>query len=475
MHRGNESAVTVLLYGSRAMFASLIEFVNTYIFGPGLCAAVFISGIILICILRPFFITKPRKMTSALKSGGSSEGLSPSKAMLVALAGTLGVGNIAGVASAIAIGGAGAVLWMLVSAVAALPLKYAEIVLAVRHRRRDKSGRAHGGAYFYIADRGGKTATAFAGIFAVLCLAASLTMGCATQANAIAVSVDSAFGVPPLICGLILGILTLTVASGGLERIAFITTRLIPLMSGIYILMSLYVILTNLPLVWEVTTDIVESAFDIRSFGGGIMGFVTSRALRIGVTRGIVSNEAGCGTAPIAHAGAEVTVPAAQGVWGMFEVFVDTIVICTLTALAVLIAGKQGTAIVSDGMVTAISAFGAFIPFAEQVLSTAVIIFAFCTIVCWFYYGSESLVYLCGRRRGVWVKLYLVIYSVCAVLGAVSTADMVWGLSDLAISIMTAVNVTAVLLSVKEVKRETERYFYSEQCHARNNDIIKKQ
>lgn len=442
------------------MLASLLDFINTYIFGPGLCVAVFASGIYLICCLRPFFITKPRRIVRALMSGGSESGISPVKAMIVALAGTLGVGNIAGVASAIAIGGAGAVFWMLISAVAALPIKYAEIVLAVRHRRRDTDGRPHGGAYFYISDHGGKAASAFAVIFSVLCLAASLTMGCATQANAIAVSVKGTFGVSPLVCGLILGVLTFTVAAGGLDRIAFLTTRLIPTMSGIYILMSLFVILTNLPLLGEVICDIVAEAFDMRAFGGGIIGFITSRALRIGVTRGIVSNEAGCGTAPIAHAGAEVTTPASQGVWGMFEVFVDTIVICTLTAFTVLIAEKHGIAAVSDGMASAIAAFGQFIPFSEPILCAAVIIFAFCTIVCWFYYGTESLSFLCQNHCGIWKKLYLIIYSLCAVFGAAASAETVWSLSDLSISAMTAVNITAILLSVKEVKYETDRYFY---------------
>lgn len=455
------------------MLKSFVELINTYIFGPGLCVAVFASGIVLILMLRPFFITKPRKMLSALRSDEANIGISPLKAMLVALAGTLGVGNIAGVASAIAIGGAGAVFWMLVSAVAALPIKYAEIVLAVRHRRYDKSGRFHGGAYFYIADHGGKLSALFAGVFAALCVGASFTMGCATQANAIAVSVNGASGIPPLICGLVLGVLTLTVASGGLERIVFITAWLVPIMSGIYILMSLYVVLTNLTAAADVIFDIFRSALDIHSFGGGVMGFITSRALRIGVTRGIVSNEAGCGTAPIAHAGAKVKMPAMQGVWGMLEVFVDTAVICTLTALAVLIAKKQGTAIVSDGMASAISAFGAFIPFAEPLLCTAVVIFAFCTIVCWFYYGSESLAYLCGRRSGLFEKIYLILYSACAVIGAVSTADAVWSLSDLAISVMSAVNVCAVLLRVKEVKYETERYFYSGEYRKADNSIAK--
>ncbi len=442
------------------MILSFIDRINSYIFGPGLCITVFVCGIFLILKLRPFFITKPRRIKAALMSGGTGT-MSPVKAMLVALAGTLGVGNIAGVASAIAIGGAGAVFWMLASSVAALPIKYAEIVLAVRHRRYDKKGTAHGGAYFYISDHKTKFAYAMAALFAALCLGASFTMGCAAQANAIAVSLNSTVGIPPIVCGFLLAAVTLSAASGGLKRISFLTSRLIPLMSGIYILMSFFIIFTNLPTAAEVVCDIVREAFDIRAFGGGIVGILTNHALRIGVTRGIVSNEAGCGTAPIAHAGAETGSPAAQGVWGMFEVFIDTAVICTLTALCVLIAEKKGIAPTLDGMSTAIASFGNFIPFADMILCAAVVVFAFCTIICWFFYGTEALGYLRnGKHCGFYQKFYLAAYSVIAVIGSVMPPDAVWSLSDLTISMMSALNITALLLSVKEIKKETEKYFY---------------
>ena len=179
-----------------------LDLANTYLFGPGLCLAVFLCGIYLLIRLGPFFITHPYKTASALW-GGSDDGISPVRAMIVALAGTLGVGNIAGVASAVAIGGAGAVFWMLVSALAALPIKYSETVLAVCHRQRDKHGSPHGGAYFYIAAHGTRTARFFAAFFAVLCLFASLAMGCAVQSNAISVSMRDTLGMPPVICAAI--------------------------------------------------------------------------------------------------------------------------------------------------------------------------------------------------------------------------------------------------------------------------------
>ncbi len=435
---------------------NLLDFANSYIFGPGLCIAVFFTGIFLLIYLRPFFITKPRRMLGALKSGGS-DGISPMRAMIVALAGTLGVGNIAGVASAIYIGGSGAIFWMLVSAIAALPIKYAEIVLAVRHRKRDQNGSYHGGAYFYIEGNGTRASKITASLFALLCLAASLAMGCAVQSSAIAVSANETFSLSPTLCGIIVALLTFAVASGGLSRISALTEKLIPLMSLVYIIMSLFIILTNLSLLGDILYDIVTSAFDEQAIGGGIIGFVTSRALRIGVTRGVVSNEAGCGTAPIAHASANIASPAAQGVFGILEVFIDTVVICTMTALVVLIAERHGVAITEDGMKTAAASMSHFIPFSEPILSAAISVFAFCTIICWFYYGTESLGYLtkspCARY------IHLLVYPLSAFMGAISSEGVVWSFSDLAISAMTALNLIFVMLRIREVRAETVKFF----------------
>ncbi len=450
------------------MINTVIDLANTYVFGPGLCIAVFFCGVYLLFRLKPFFITHPQKTLSALKSS-TANGISPLRAMILALAGTLGVGNIAGVASAITIGGAGAVFWMLVSAIAAIPIKYAEIVLAVCHRRRDKSGKPHGGAYFYIEEHGTRTTKFLAVFFALLCLMASLTMGCSVQSNAISVSMEGALGLPPIICGIIVCVLTLTVASGGLRRISLLTERLIPLISGAYIIMSLYVIFSNTSLLGEIIADIVNGAFSPDALGGGIIGFLTDRALRIGVTRGIVSNEAGCGTAPIAHASAEVKSPAAQGVWGMCEVAIDTIVICILTALVVLIGEKRGVALSADGMVCATEAFGRFIPFSDLILCVFVALFAFCTIVCWFYYGTESLSYLTKSRPAG--KFYLALYSLCAFLGCVSKSTTLWSLSDLTISAMCAINLVAVMLCFREIKDETDKYFGKRRCNIVNTDI----
>ncbi|MBQ8510535.1 MAG: sodium:alanine symporter family protein [Clostridia bacterium] len=441
------------------MLNHLLTLANTFLFGPGLTAVLLVSGLFFLIKLKPFFLTQPKKVLAAFRGSNSSDGGMPAaKAMTLALAGTLGVGNIAGVASAIAIGGAGAVFWMWVSAIAAMPVKYAEIVLAVKHRRRGMDKRWHGGAYYYIADRGGSGARFFALLFALLCLATSLTMGCAVQSSAVAQSLEETLHIPPMVSGILFGLAVLLVVSGGLQSIADLTVRLIPLMSGIYIVMSLCVILPNAGALGGILHRIVSDAFSAEAMGGGIIGFLTSRALRMGVTRGIVSNEAGCGTAPIAHASADVKHPAVQGLWGMFEVFADTIVICTLTAFVILLAEDAGVSPVADGMAAAGAAFGHFLPFAKPLLCAAILVFAFCTVVCWFHYGSESLAYITRSRRARTV--YTLLYAVSVTLGALLSDGLVWSLADFTVSVMTAVNITALLLYAGEIKRETDNYFY---------------
>lgn len=435
-----------------------IDYLNSYIFGPGLSISLFICGVFLSAYLGFFFILKPKKMLSALKTPDHT-GMSPLKSMLVALAGTLGVGNIAGVASAIAIGGSGAVFWMLISSFAAIPVKYAEIVLARRHRKISPDGKYHGGAFYYISALGGRLSPIMATAFAILCLAASLSMGCTLQANTLALSVERAFGISPVIAGAILGGVTFCVALGGLERISFVTSKLIPLMSAAYVGMSLYIILAGRDMLGGIFGDIFSSAFDFRAAGGGIFGMLTSRAMSVGVTRGIVSNEAGCGTAPIAHCTSEAAKPAVQGIWGIVEVVIDTPIMCTLTALVVLIGQRMGISIRNDGMTIAIDAFGKYIPFSEYILAIAVIVFAFCTIICWFFYGIESLRFMDSKGRG-WAKyLYLMAYAVCTFIGSVGASELLWGMSDLVISVMTAVNIVVILICRRQIRAETLEYF----------------
>ncbi len=431
----------------------MLDFINTRIFGAGLSLAVMLCGGFLTLALGGR-ILRPRKLLAALKESPES-GMSPARAMTLALAGTLGVGNISGVASAIAIGGAGAVFWMLVSSVGACFIKYAETTLSLRHRR-ERDGELHGGGYYLISDLGGRLARIFAVIFALVALGASFTLGSSVQSNAIS-SAAGELGVDARLCAAVTVAAVGVSIMGGLERISRVTALLIVPMSCGFILMSLYVIASEPELLGRVLARIVHDAFDSSSLCGGVVGVLTSRAFSVGVTRGIVSNEAGCGTAPIAHSHSRVSAPAVQGVWGMLEVFIDTGVICALTALSVLIAEERGVELTSDGMRTAIAAYGEYVPFAAELLSVAIFVFAFATLLCWYHYGRETLTFLTQGRGGA--RLYTVAFLGSIALGALAEPELLWELSDLAVSLMTFINLTAVMLSFGEVKRETDNYF----------------
>lgn len=434
----------------------IFDFLFSIVFGPGLSAAVFGCGIALTLSLELW--KRPGKLIAALRpeKGG---GMSSARAMCVALAGTLGVGNIAGVASAIAIGGDGAVFWMIVSSFFAMAIKYAETVLALGHRRK-LFGTFHGGAFFVFEDLGTGFSRFSAYLFAVLCVLSSFMIGSSVQSDAAAACLEMTFGVDPRISGAVLGILAFLVVSGGLSRISDVTSAAVPVASIGIVVISFYIIIANLGLIPSVISSIISDALGAGAFSGGIFGFLTSRTLSIGVARGVVSNEAGCGTAPIAHSSSDVKIPAVQGVWGMLEVAIDTPVLCTLTALVVLIARERGVVLTADGMETALMAYGEFIPFSGIFLSAAVTIFAFAAMICWFYYGSESLRFISGVRRGkALTRVYSVFYSFAVFFGAFVPGGILWSLSDISISAMTILNLFCVMRCLPAIKRETDAYF----------------
>lgn len=376
------------------------------------------------------------------------------RALAVALAGTLGVGNIAGVASAIALGGAGAVFWMWVSALLAMFLKYAEVVLAVRHRRFDSTGRAHGGAPYYIRKAfRGQTGRVLGAVFAVLCLFCMFTLGGVVQSAAASEALAVTFSVPPALTGALLGAgacLVLWRGSAGVERAC---TVLVPAVCALFSVGSLAAIVMRADALPAAFAAIFKGAFSVESAAGGALGFFTSRALRYGVARGIVSNEAGCGTAPIAHAAAEVTRPAEQGVWGIVEVFVDTILLCTMTALVILTSGvpvQEG-----GGMAYALAAYTAMLgSAAAPLLAVAVAIFAFATVICWAHYGKESIYAITGREKSRFLPVFV---ALACLVGALAAPALVWDVTDLVLALMTLLNLSALFCLRREVREESER------------------
>lgn len=439
----------------------MIEFINEYVFGISVPILLMVCGLFYCIRLKAFHFLHPIRVMKSLFVKEKKGGVSSAKALALALAGTLGVGNMVGVASAIVLGGYGAVFWMWVSALIAMILKYAEIVLAMRHRRFDKSGVPHGTAMYYIKDffKGSRTGTIISALFALLCIFNALSMGSMIQVNAAAKAMEGFFGIPAILVGCVFALIAFWAMSRGTSGILNFTGKLVPFMTGGFVILSVTVICMCPNDALRALGLIFENAFSVKSGVGGIGGFLTAGALRYGTMRGILSNEAGCGTAPMAHAVSDCSIPAKQGVWGIFEVFVDTILLCSLTALVIIIGG--GSNLVGDDyMMITVNSYAAVLgELAGGFISISVLLFGLATVLCWGHYGMESVVYLSAKK--VYLRAFVLIYSVCVCLGSVLSGEFIWQTADLTIGIMTVINLCMLLCMNREVKKETERYFSS--------------
>ncbi len=404
-------------------------------------------GLVYAVALRCFPLLHPLKTLKALLHGQKREAL---HALSMALAGTLGVGNIAGVALAVAVGGAGAVLWMWISAAVAMLLKYAEIVLAFLYRKENG-----GGAMYYMRDGlGGRVGKAFAALFSVLCLTAALSLGSMVQANAVAESASLAFRVPPVFSGALLVLFTFLAVIRGARGIQAVTSRLIPLLTLFYLGLSLYAVTTHASALPSVFARIFTDAFTPASAVGGVGGFLSIRALRYGVTRGLLSNEAGAGTAPMAHATAKNT-PVSQGVLGMAEVFIDTFVLCTCTAFAVLLAFPSDIP-AAGGVSLVLFAFSSLVGSWTAVpITLSVLLFVYATVVCWCFYGESALGYLTPKKSAR--AVYLFLFHAFLLFGSLFEGDAVWLITDTSVSFMTLFNLVALLVLLPKVMDETKK------------------
>lgn len=395
--------------------------------------------------LRFFFFSHPIKTVRAMIS--ESAGL---RALSLSLAGTLGVGNIVGVAVAISLGGAGAVFWMWASALIAAVLKYAEIVLAVKYREVCGDGYRGGPMYYMKNGVGGNFGRILAAVFALIGVVLSFVLGNLVQSRAAVGAVQSVVNVPSLAVGATLALLCAASIFGGYGTVSRVTSVIVPIMSGAYIVIALKIVISNAATLPDVIEKIFSSAFTPSSAGGGIVGFFTGAALRHGVAKGAYSHEAGGGTAPLSHAQAKTKSPAGEGLLGLFEVFFDTIVICTLTAFVILLYGGDGV-----GMALVSDAFAYFCGDAGRyIVAVAIVFFAFSTLICWGFYGKTCLEYLCKSRRVGGV--YLAAYCAFVVVGALVGEARVWMLTDFGVAVMTAVNLVAVVALWRDVKAETE-------------------
>lgn len=364
--------------------------------------------------------------------------ITPFQAVSTALAATVGTGNIAGVATAIASGGPGAVFWMWLSAILGMTTKFAEVVLAVQYREKTEDGRFLGGPMYYLRD--GLKSKFLAGLFAILTAFAAFGIGNMVQANSVAASLEVTFKIPKLVTGLVLAGLATLVMIGGLKRIASVTERLVPIMAAIYIAGSLVILIVNITHILPTLKMIFSMAFTTSAAMGGFAGSTMKLAMRQGMARGVFSNEAGLGSAPIAHAAARTDSAVRQGLWGVFEVFMDTIVICTMTALVILTSGvwNNGT----SGAALTTEAFNSSLPGGGYIVSIGIVLFAFSTLIGWSYYGERGAEYLFGPKV---IPVYRIIWIPFVVIGAIGGLELVWDIADTLNGLMAIPNLIGIV------------------------------
>lgn len=410
-----------------------LERISSFIWGGGLIFLLLFTGIVYSVKLKLIqFQTLPFLLKNAGKNKNNSGGLSQWKTVCMSLGTAMGTGNITGVAAAVALGGAGAVFWMWISALFGMALVYAENSLSVTYSTKDCRGPM---AYLLH----GLGSPLLAVVFAVMCLAASVGMGGMIQVSSMIDCINSTAEVKSIPTAMIIFLLIFIVTSGGAKRIGSAAQTLLPLASFIYGIMCIWVLLCCHSQLPEAFRSIFTQAFGFEQAASGGIGYTIS----IGIRRGIFSNEAGLGSSPILHSAAESDSPHLQGMWSMFEVFFDTIICCTLTALVIICAPGDGTAA---------GAFNAVIgDFSGLILSAAMAVFAFCTIIGWYYCGETAWRFLSGRSSG---KGFSVFFSMAASLGAVISLNTIWLISDIFNGLMVFPNLVGLILLIKKVKRE---------------------
>lgn len=449
------------------------EIVNNFIWGVP--AMICIIGVGLYLSLRTKFL-QIRKFPYAMKctlgkmfsrEKAASGALTPFQAVCTALAATVGTGNIAGVAGAIAIGGPGAVFWMWISALLGMCTKFSEVTLAVHFREKNKHGDWVGGPMYYIKNGLSKKWLWLAYLFAIFGVLAVFGTGNATQVNTITAAINSAlinYNVIPessmtisnLVIGIVITVLIALILLGGIKRIGRVTEKLVPIMAVLYIVLSVGVIFLNLNHVPAVFSSIIKGAFRPSAVTGGIVGsFFLS--MKKGVSRGIFSNEAGLGTGSIAHACADTQEPVKQGLFGIFEVFMDTIIICTLTALVILLSGIEVPYGMAAGAELTISGFtNVYGNWVSIFTAIAMCCFAFSTIISWGLYGARCIEFILGSKI---LKPFMVVYSLVAIVGATVDLGLIWSIAETFNGLMAIPNLIAVFLLSPVVIRLTKEHF----------------
>lgn len=451
----------------------IIKAIDDVVWGPYMLVLLVGTGIFLTIRLKflPWrnlgYAIKSIFVKSDSSDSGKGEGdISPFQSLMTALAATIGTGNIVGVATALVSGGPGAIVWMWVSALFGLSTKYAESVLAVKYREVNGAGEMVGGPMYALKNgvKNKAVGMTLAMLFSLFAVLASFGIGNMTQANSISSSIQSSFGVPAWVTGIVLVVLCFTVLIGGIKSIGKVCGVVVPVMAIFYVISAVSVIVINAHNIPAGLKEIFTMAFSVKAIAGGVAGSIVKsmmEAMRYGIARGVFSNEAGLGSAPIAAAAAKTDSPSRQGYINMTGTFFDTIIICTLTGLAIASSGLLGATGADGELLKGIdltmAAFEAALgSVGKYVLSAGSALFAFSTILGWEYYGERSLEFLVKKRSVMYI--YRVIFCMITYIGATQTLNVVWDFSDITNGLMAIPNLLCLLILNKEIAKECFKY-----------------
>ncbi len=443
----------------------ILNFLGGIVWGPVGIVILVGTGILMTLMLKAIQFRKLKysfKLISGKFDDPDDDGeITHFQALSAALSATIGTGNIAGVGTAIAMGGPGAVFWMWITALFGMALKYCEALLSLKFRDIHEDGTVSAGPMYYIEKGLGQKWLAV--LFAFFAVVASFGIGNMVQANSVAEPALESFGIPKIATGVILGVLTFLVIIGGIKRIGQVASKFVPFMAIFYVLSALIILIINADKIAMAFTTIFQHAFTASSAAGGFAGATVAQALRFGVARGVFSNEAGLGSAPIAHGAAKTKEPVREGLVAMIGPFVDTIIICTMTALVIVITNSHeitnGAGKGITGAVLTSTAFNNGLnmgSMGQYIVALGIIFFAFSTIISWSYYGDRSIEYILGSKS---VLPYRILYCVLIPVGAYIKLDFVWNFSDVANGFMAWPNLIAIIFLSPVVVKMTKEYF----------------
>ena len=451
------------------LFNKIVAFLNDILWGVPMIVFLLGTHILLTIVTKGVQRKVFKGIKLSFEKGSGKGDVSVFGALTTALASTVGTGNIIGVGTAITIGGPGAVLWTWLTGILGIATKYSETLIAVKHRKKMEDGSYIGGAMTALEDL---NKPLLAKIFAVVTMLAAFGIGCGVQSNAIASMLKNNFNVSPTLTGAVLAVLTFVVIFGGIKSISNVCTKLVPIMSLLYSVGCIAILCINIKYVPQTLLLILSSAFQARAIAGGFVGSTILIAMRYGVARGLFSNESGMGSAPIASAAGNTDNAAKAGLVGSTGVFWDTVVICLLTGLVLctcVVANPDiDSVLLNDGSALCSACFASIPYIGTPILVFGVMTFAYSTILGWNYYATQCVRYLFSKKA---IKVYLLIWIVIIYIGSVMDLTAVWNLADVLNALMVIPNVIAILLLLKEIRKDTDYYLYNNHLDEVDNNI----